>query len=58
MLILGLYNENKDLIDSYKQLPGEWLLLDTQKYHSVGGYKKQKELHCLYNFLSQIKMQT
>ena len=32
---LGLYNEDKELIDTYKQVPGEWCLLDTQKYHAI-----------------------
>lgn len=32
---LGLYDENKNLIDTYKQIPGEWCLLDTQKYHAI-----------------------
>ena len=32
---LGLYNEDKELIDTYKQQPGEWCLLDTQKYHAI-----------------------
>jgi len=32
---LGLYNEDKELVDTYKQAPGEWCLLDTQKYHAI-----------------------
>lgn len=32
---LGLYDENKNLIDTYKQMPGEWCLLNTQKYHAI-----------------------
>ena len=32
---LGLYNEEKELINTYKQQPGEWCLLDTQKYHAI-----------------------
>tara|TARA_B110000211_G_scaffold149332_1_gene169965 strand:- start:333 stop:806 length:474 start_codon:yes stop_codon:yes gene_type:complete len=32
---LGLYNEDKELIDTYNQVPGEWCLLDTQKYHAI-----------------------
>lgn len=32
---LGLYNEDKKLVDTYKQMPGEWCLLDTQKYHAI-----------------------
>lgn len=34
---LGLYNEEKELINTYKQQPGEWCLLDTQKYHAIRG---------------------
>jgi len=32
---LGLYNEQKQLVDTYKQVVGEWCLLDTQRYHAI-----------------------
>ena len=54
---LGLYNENKDLIDTYKQLPGEWLLLDTQKYHSVCNIKT-KRVALSIQFFESNKKQT
>jgi len=32
---LGLYDDNKNLIKDHIQLPGEWILLNTQKNHSL-----------------------
>lgn len=30
-----VYDDNKNLISNYLQKPGEWVILNTQKYHSV-----------------------
>mgnify|MGYP001327506984 CR=1 FL=1 len=32
---LKVYDDNKNLVSSYLQKPGEWVLLNTQKYHSI-----------------------
>ena len=32
---VGLYDEDKKLVSTYKQVPGEWCMLETQKYHAV-----------------------
>ena len=32
---LGLYDDNKNLIKDHIQLPGEWIILNTQKNHAL-----------------------
>ena len=32
---LGLYDDNKNLIKDHIQLPGEWIMLNTQKNHAL-----------------------